>query len=174
MRIKQNSLDKCSGYHRVEVVLEVERSTIDLFHNSRCGYRAQYYHSIRNGELANEYTVRMLAPRAKFLAVTANITLPWTWVEKSLSDRQAKVWIHQGRWIREKRKSDRNFCVQRWAANLESPHPTVRKKALWGSLSAFGETKIDIKGGYVDSNGLPLGKSLKPDRSREIFELGFT
>jgi hypothetical protein len=171
--IKKNRLDKRPDYHRVVIVLETASSAVDLFHNSRRGYRAQYYLGVRNGERANEYAVRALTPKVKEL-FAGKKTSPWTWVEKSLSNSEAKIWIHQGLWFRYRRISDRIICIPRWASHLQSLQRDDRKKALWGSLSASGESRIDIKGGFVDSNGNSLGGSLKPSRGQQIYELGFT
>lgn len=170
---KQETLDNRPAYQRVVIVLETEPKAVDLFHNSRCGYRAQYYRSVANGERANEYAVRTLLPKVKELLAGKEM-LPWAWVEKSLSDSEAKVWIHQGPWLRYRRISDRKICIQRWVSKLQSPERCDRKKALWGSLSASGEKRIDIKGGFVDSNGNPLGGSLKPSRGHQIHDFGFT
>src|SRR4051794_6595201 len=54
-------------YHRVVLVLDAEPEAVALFHNSRCGYRAQYYHSVENGERANEFAIRALTPKIKEL-----------------------------------------------------------------------------------------------------------
>lgn len=147
----------------------------DQFHNSKCGYRAQYFHSICNGEAANAYTLLTLAPRIKqLLTGHEKRTCPWWWVEKSLLDGEAKVWIHQGAWLRQRRNSDRNLHVPRWRAKCGSSDSSCRKKALWGSLTPADEPNLDIKGGFLDLQGTPLGNSLKPSRSTDIHNYGFT
>ena len=171
--IKKEKYDSQPKWHRVVIVLKTDALAVDLFHNSRCGYRAQYYFSIENGELANEYAVRILASKIKELSTCAK-TLQEACMWKSLSDAQAKVWIHQGLWFRYRQISDRNICIQRWASSLQSENFFDRKRALWGSLSATGENKLDIKGGFVDSNGSPLGVSHKPSRGQSIHDFGFT
>lgn len=159
------------SYYRVWIAVTMDLETLDLFHNSRCGYRAQYFYSVENGELANAYTLQVLAPGIrKMLSGRQKRTCPWWWVEKSLLDREAKVWIHQGSWLRQRRNSDRNLCIQRWMVNA----PSARRKALWGSLIPAGESNLDIKGGYVNLQGASFGTTLKPCRGIDIHKFGFT
>ncbi len=174
---KPGQSDHCPGFHRVEIKLATSPKTVDLFHNSRCGYRAQYYLGVKTGEQANRYVIRGLLPRLEELVSgDEESTCPWMWAKKSLLDREAKVWIHQGVWLRLQRKVDRNLNVQRWteACLNAEPGSRDRKLARWGSLAPAKETRIDIKGGYIDLSGTPLGKSLKPTRSEDIHRLGFT
>lgn len=163
----------CPAYHRVVLVLDAEPEAVALFHNSRCGYRAQYYHSVQNGERANEFAIRMLIPKVKEL-LAGGERLKWALVEKSLSSSEAKVWIHQGLWLRYRPLSDRKILVQRWVSKLKSPLRCDRKKAMWGMLCASGENKIEIKGAFVDADGIQLSVSLKPFRGEQIHEFGFT
>jgi hypothetical protein len=162
-----------SVYHRVVLVLDVEPEAVALFHNSRCGYRAQYYHSVQNGERANELAVRTLIPKVKEL-LAGGERAKWALVEKSLSSSEAKVWIHQGFWLRYRPLSDRKILVQRWVSKLKSPLRCDRKKAMWGTLCASGENRIEIKGAFVDADGTQLSVSLKPFRGEQIHEFGFT
>ena len=171
--IKKEMLDCRPDYHRVAIILKTDPKAVDLFHNSRCGYRAQYYYCVENGESANAYTVKTLALKIKEILANKE-ALPWVWVEKSLLDSDAKVWIHQGSWFRQRRISDRNICIQHWTSKLKSADACDRKIALWGTLSATGENRINIKGGFVDSNGEPLGISLKLKRGQQIHDFGFT
>src|SRR5688572_33286648 len=57
---KRRNIDYHRSYYRAEVTLRLNAATVDLFHNSATGYRAQYYKAVRNGELANEYAVHKL------------------------------------------------------------------------------------------------------------------
>jgi hypothetical protein len=156
------------------VTLSANPSTIDLFHNAPGGYRAQYYRSIGNGDRANAYAVRQLMPLIRRLLVgQGKRTCPWGWVEKSLQDSDAKVWIHQGRWWRHAKREDRHLAVARWVAEQSSRQRERRRKAGWAALAAHSETRIDVKGGFIMLSGVPLG-GLKPNRARDVHELGFT
>jgi len=107
---------KDPAYSRVVVTLTMDSKIVDLFHNSVCGYRAQYYYSAKNGERANRYATKLLAQRATELLSGKNKrTCPLWAVKMSLSDIHAKVWIHQGPWLRLKPYIDRNLIVKRWA-----------------------------------------------------------
>src|SRR5262245_11731697 len=44
-------------YRRAVFTIAIAREIVDLFHNSCCGYRAQYYESPELGEQANKYAV---------------------------------------------------------------------------------------------------------------------
>jgi len=163
-------------YYRIVMELEMDSKTVDLFHNSVCGYRAQYYCSVENGERANKYATKLLASLVtKSLSGKSELECPLWLVEKSLSDVHAKVWIHQGRWLRNARIKDRNLQVKRWVDQQQlSPDKKKRKKARWASLTPDRETRIDLKGAYFTIDGKPLGVSTKPCRGCEIHEYGFT
>src|ERR1051326_7050118 len=82
---KRAALRCCPGYFRVEVTLEMSASIVDLFHSSAGGYRAQYFHSVKNGEAANEYAVQQLVPRVvELLNGRQKRTCALWWVERSL------------------------------------------------------------------------------------------
>jgi len=161
-------------YFRALLTVGVDPLTVALFHNSSTGYRAQYYSSVANGECANWYAVRTLVPRLKELLLgREKRTCPWSWVEKSLLDPEAKLWIHQGRWLRPARRDDRKLFVARWVEQQANPDVKRRKKAIWAALAPCNEMRIDVKGGFLTLDGTPLGK-LKPTRAMDIHELGFT
>ena len=160
---------------RAVIRLEMESELVDLFHNSASGYRAQYYYGVRAGEQANQYAVKTLVPHImELLAAQENLTSPLWWVKKSLMARQAKLWIHQGRWLHNARMSDRNLQLQRWIDNLNSSDASTRKKARWGSLAPMEETKIELKGAFLMLDGTPLAGIVKPSRARDIRDFGFT
>ena len=50
-------------YYRIVIKLKMDFETVDIFHNSICGYRAQYYHSVKKGESANRYVTQLLSLR---------------------------------------------------------------------------------------------------------------
>lgn len=168
---KRAGLRDYAGYYRAEVTLEVDAALVDLFHNSAAGYRAQYYHSIKTGESANEYAVRQLVPRVRqLLDGVRKRTCPAGWVERSLLHREAKLWIHQGPWLRHPKKSDAQLGVRRWLAYKWNE----KHKQLWPRLTPGNETRVDLKGAPLTLEGIPLMKSAKPNRARQIFESGYT
>jgi hypothetical protein len=87
---------------RACVKLKCRAETISLFHSSRSGYRAQYYSSVAGGEQANRFALAVLVPRVReLLRGKEKRGCSWSWMEKSLLDPTAKIWIHQGPWLRQ-------------------------------------------------------------------------
>jgi hypothetical protein len=168
---KRKKIRDFPGYYRVEITLKVAAETVDLFHNSAAGYRAQYYRSAKTGEIANKYAIRQLAPRVmEMLDGMHKRTCPSWWMGKSLVHSKAKLWIHQGRWLLLARLSDRNLIVNRWF----NSNPTKKKRRLWATLTPMNETRIDLKGAPLTLDGRPLTISLKSGRSKDIHAVGYT
>ena len=174
LSISREQARRKPGYFRILVTLKVDPSTVDLFHNGARDYRAQYYSSIRTGERANVYALKILARRIVELSqMRPKRTCPPNFVARSIANPDAKLWIHQGHWLRHARLPDSRLFVARWMKQQRSPDAKQRKKARWASLAPGVECRIDIKGAYFRLDGAPLG-SLKPGRSSEIHRLGFT
>lgn len=170
---KREKLDSRRLY-RVVIILKMNSAMVDLFYNSAYGYRAQYYHNVKNGERANNYAIKKLTPRIKeLLTGRGKLTCPWWWVERSLSSPDAKLWIHQGRWLRTARRSDRNIYTWRNRLHI-SPSTSGKKKLVRGSLCPKDETQIVVKGGFLTLAGAPNKKKLKPHRGKDIHDFGFT
>lgn len=162
------------GFSRARITLSCSASVISLFHSARTGYRAQYYFSTACGDRANAFALKLLVPRVhKLLRGFEKRTCALWWIERSLLDPAAKVWIHQGDWLRLNRRIERNLCVRRWTRAQSNNNRKRRKKARWSMFTPQHEDRLELKGGFVSPAGEPLD-SLKPDRSRELHELGFT
>jgi hypothetical protein len=163
-------------YYRIVVHLEMNSKLVDSFHNSNFGYRAQYFSSKKNGENANRYALTILTPVILAqLRKKHKYTCPLDWVEKSLNGKFAKIWIHQGRWLLHKKKSDRNLLVKRWqSSGSDNLNKNNKKRVVWGSLTPESEKIVDIKGSFITLAGTNLGNDLKPLRSHCLNELGFT
>lgn len=159
---------------RACVKLKCRAETISLFHSSRSGYRAQYYSSVTSGEQANRFALAVLVPRVgKLLRGKEKRGCSWSWMEKSLLDPTAKIWIHQGPWLRANARRDRSLFVKRWLRAQADKHKDRRKKARWAMLTPSSEACLQLKGGFVSLSGMPVG-SFKETRSRDLHELGFT
>jgi hypothetical protein len=164
-----------TDFWRIVVTLEIDAVTVDRFHNSASGYRAQYFCGVRIGETANRYAVKTLLPRVmELIAGNPKHTCPHSWIKKSLDSAQSKLWIHQGRWLRHAKREDRYLRVQRWMQALASEDISDKKKAKWGCLAPSHETKIVMKGAFVNSDGIRLRNKQKPSRSRDIRNFGFS
>jgi len=159
---------------RACVKLKCRAETISLFHSSRSGYRAQYYSSVTGGEQANRFALAVLVPRVgELLRGKEKRGCSWSWMEKSLLDPTAKIWIHQGPWLRANARRDRSLFVKRWLRAQADKHKDRRKKARWAMLTPSSEACLELKGGFVSLSGMPVG-FFKETRSRDLHELGFT
>ena len=162
------------GHFRAVVTLKVHAIALDLFYNGASGYRAQYYQAAALGTLANRFALDHLLPAVTAAVIAANKrTCPAAWVEKSLCDPDAKLWPHQGVWLRYARKTDQNLLVERWLARQDDPDKTLRKRAKRSMLTPAEEYLIELKGGFLSPGGSPLG-TFKPKRSQDLHELGYT
>lgn len=164
----------CPFYYRLIATLQcVSSDPIVQFHSASSGYRAQYYLAPTLGEDANRFAVAKIGKALmEILASGAKRTCASPWLEKSIGDSEAKVWIHQGAWLRAPRASDKLLRVTRWNKSLAAEKVT-RKRARYAELIPWTETRIDFKGGFVTLSGKPLG-SLKPNRAETIHKQGFT
>lgn len=159
----------CRDYKRTKVILLLNKATVDLFHNSKNGYRAQYYYSIENGEAANSYLLEKLSCLI-FRQKSNDCLMP------SLMHPDAKIWIHEGIWLRPPggMKIHRNLNVARWCKETE-------KWAHWSKLTPL-EEKIEIKGAYLNKDGNEVPKELVSEfrmkasaiRSKRLYKYGYT
>lgn len=173
---KKQKHPRYHSYHRINLTIGVTANIVDLFHNSNAGYRAQYYHSTGNGESANFYLIQEICPVIlRSLWNRHKSTCPPSFIEASLFGVNAKVWIHQGRWLRTKPLRDRKLFPKRWKdISNRKPNKKQTELLIWGSLIARGETRIDIKGDYIKTGYLHLNRVTKPNRAEDIHYYGFT
>jgi hypothetical protein len=166
-------IKRFSGHCRAVINLSLSSQTVDLFHNGAGGYRAQYYLDIDLGETTNHYAIDSLIPRLRHLYADAQKRRwPWERLETSLMHSDAKIWIHEGPWT-DTPATGLNLAVERWRSN-KSPHIMKRFGAWWAELTPEDQNCLGLKGGCLDGNGAPGNIYLKPCRSRDIHELGFT
>lgn len=161
---------------RVVVTVETAPRLVHLFHNSRAGYRAQYYSSSELGEQANRYAVEQLTPIVlRQLHQAHKRSCPLDFVEASLSGLRTKVWIHQGLWLRAAANADCLLYPDHWAACAKrAKGKNARKKLRWGSLAPKVETRLEIKGTVLSPDGLEVTAAFKRRRGFEIHNFGFT
>ena len=173
VQVRRNRAKTAAGYFRASVRVRVLRRSCTVFHSARSGYRAQYYDSVANGERANAFAVSALVA-----AIRAQLTdtrlMTKDWMERSLLGRHAKVWVHQGHWLRQSRRRDQLLLVRRWTRELDSEDKKRRKLARWARLVPHQETAIDIKGAFLTMDGKSLTSNSKPARGSQIHDLGFT
>ncbi len=164
-----------SGLKRVWIDLSLPPQTVDLFHSGASGYRAQFYLGVQQGEAANRYLIESLLPRLKCLCV-ARPKQGWHWefIEASLCHRDAKIWIHEGAWLTDIRPTDRNLTVNYWEQNADKITLQHRFEPIWAKLTPESETQLEFKGGCVDMTFKAIDAQLKPSRSQELHDHGYT
>ena len=174
-KYKRNHVKAHAGARRAVVEIRLSPEVMDLFHNGAGGYRAQFYLGVSHGEAANRYVIDSLLPSVRDAVVQRSKRgCPWGLVKASLCDPDAKAWIHQGLWIRSKKLIDRNLNVERWQHNGTTMSLRKQLLPIWALLTPECETRLQLMGGSVDSKFRSLNVQLKPDRSQELYDLGFT
>ena len=157
------------GYRRVSVVIPISNST--LFHqlmNGPTGYRAHYAKGIAAGEDFNRKLVEAIAPL--FIQSEQLCQFDHLLCQRSLLGCFSKIWF-------SKDITDQNYehhflelaevlIVPQWQAYWKQfPKP-------WKGLLAPESASIVLNGTFVSDNGIVYEQ--KPERSKELFESGWT
>ena len=158
-------------YHRAVVTLELPSTLVDVFHSGCAGIRAQYYRSPDFGDRAKRYAIaRLMSVIERALRTSED----WPWIKESLTHHDAKVWVHEGTWFRQRQKGERRLRVARWIKARPSGSRRERRKRRWAMLTPTTETRLEVKGAFLDDQSVWFGRSSKPRRAREIHENGYT
>jgi hypothetical protein len=161
------------GLHRYVITLSANRRTIDLWHNSCGGYRAQYYLKPAIGDSANTYAADFLKAATEHLIQRDRFRKRyWPLVAKSICHPETRLWIHQGRW--GAKLPDRVLQVLRWQDHREVDCAKVTKRRNWGALMPANEFRPALKGQWLNKDGSPVSGKPKADRARQINRYGFT
>jgi len=164
------------GCVRASFLLSVAPSAYDGFFNSPVGYRAQYCLGRADGELANRRTIEALrAKLMEYAKLQATGTFDLSRIAASLDAADAKIWIDESEsvhsdtleihidylpWIERARRAD--------ATQEEEVVSAVR-----GVLAPVG-TRLEVKGGWLSSDGSERRDPIKARRGEEIAMNGFT
>lgn len=147
---------------------------VDVFHNSASGVRAQCLHSVSLGRQALDYARDELRSRAIELLQDRGLTRALRdFAHLSLGDDSAKVWIHQGTWVRHARADVHDLRIAKWEGCV--PVSEAEAKLLrYGSKAPEKPALIDILGGLYDEIG--TAKPGKPPLHRpdQVHRFGFT
>lgn len=176
MRITHEKGDNTKrGLHRWVITLIANPHTIDLWHNSRGGYRAQYYVDPAIGDAANTYACRALVSVAQRLIEQDNYRKHfWSRAAKSVCHSQTRVWIGQGLWLRHARCVDQVLHVSRWQQPNHHNCGKASKLRKWGALAPSDERRIVLKGQWLDNDGSAISEPPKASRAKQINRYGFT
>ena len=164
------------GFHRYVLTFAIDPCTIDLWHNSRGGYRAQYYIDAALGDEANAYAVESIASLAEALMPADKRRRHlWPAAAKSICHPWARAWIHQGHWFRHWRREDRLLRVSRWQDNARHAIcKKVSKFVNWAMLIPCIEDGLVIKGQWLTADGLASPEPPKAKRAQQLYKYGFT
>lgn len=160
-------------YKRLSLRLTAHAPAVDLFHNGRGGYRAQYFGSTAAGDAANAYAFPRLLARALSLAGTG-LGSSRAHVLAGAIEHGGKLWIKEGWWTRPAR---RQLVVPRWREKHPLPDIDAKKATTlmrYGAAAPELETRLVLKGEWVDALGAPPLKPLKSGRGDRIRLYGFT
>ena len=123
---------------RVIVVIPLTADTFDDLINGRCGYRAQYYFSVSDGEHFNKALVTSLSGAAKQIFESGPKSPGWPVVERSIMGPDSKIGVNgDAEPFRDAPKGE--FSPRRWAHRahtiwLRAPlpqHPGIELKGTW-------------------------------------------
>ena len=147
---------------------------VDVFHNSASGVRAQCLYSVNLGRQALDYARDHLRSRA--IELLEDRGLPRAlrdFAHISLLDDSAKVWIHQGKWVRHARADVHELQVAKWD-NCVPNNADEAKLLRYGSKAPKSPALIDLLGGLYKEDG--TAKAGKPPLHRpdQVHRFGFT
>jgi hypothetical protein len=174
LTIKREVFNDCPNTYRFEIVIKLKPKIVDLFHNSASGYRAQYFNSVENGEKANLYAIKTIFDKLmNLISKNPKRTCPKEVVREALANRHAKIWIHQGKWLILRRKSERNLTPKRWLNEIPK-NDKDKKRKLWAKLTPNDETRLKLKSALVKEDGTLLDWNHKPNRGNDIHNFGYS
>lgn len=153
---------RLKGCHRAAFLVEVAAHVYDAFFNSPVGYRAEFAASIIRGETANRCLLMRLED--KLLTVASFDAVARECVEKSLHAIDAKIWIYES-----------EVEAQLGHDGPEILYPPWQRASTTevGLLAPVG-TKLEIKGGWVDTSFGERRDPYKSGRSSEIHSTGYS
>ena len=158
------------GKLRWWVKMVASAEAIDLWHNARGGYRAQYYVNAALGDDANAFAHRVLAPTAvRLIQRDPYGQRFFPEGAASIAHAATRLWVHQGLWLHYGRKADGRLYVRRWLDNARAG----AKLSRWAPLTPRDETGLVLKGQWID-NGEPVAMVPKSGRGRQLHRFGFT
>jgi hypothetical protein len=169
--------DRLRGCVRAEFLLHVDLYIYDGFFNSPVGYRAQYCLGSGIGEHANRQIIDVLRPALITLAQSMTTpTFGSEHVAMSLDATDAKIWIDES--------ESGSEPPQQLQVHINYPPWVERAKrgdalqedefirAVRGVFAPLG-TFLEIKGGWVDGDGLEKRDPVKAHRSKDIAINGY-
>jgi len=154
---------RLKGCYRASFLVRVSLSTYDAFFNSPVGYRAQYALAPSTGERANRQLLFLLEQRLLAFAIVRGEKSE-SLLLTSLRSTQAKIWIYEREVEAQLGGNEAAILYQPWMKNsLDGA----------GLLAPVGQY-IEVKGGWLDTQGNERIDPAKTARSDDIHNFGFS
>lgn len=154
---------RLKGLRRASFLLDVVPDTYDVFFNSSVGYRAQYAMSADHGRRANRILIdRLTTSLIAHVLKAEPDTIPD--VITSLAATDAKVWILESEVELQMGSIQPAIHYTQWEAASEDGA---------GLLAPLG-SRLEVKGGWLDSDGQVQRDPCKARRSEEIHAVGYS
>lgn len=155
--------ERLRGCHRASYLLQVSPDAYDAFFNSPVGYRGQFARNVHVGEAANRELLNELADN--LLDFESNQRPPSTQLLKlSLKATDAKVWIFE--------KEVENHLGDDTPEIFYEPWQRATSDGV--GLRAPVGRHLEVKGGWLDTQGREHRDPYKASRSEDIRRLGFS
>ena len=150
-----------AGCRRASFEVHVGHDLYDAFFNAPVGYRGQFARSETCGEATNRQVIERL--RSQLLRVaTEHQTADVAHVAASLDGPQAKMWIVESEVDEQLTDPAPSLIYEPW--EFEAPDGQ-------GLRTPYG-TKLEVKGAWVDGNGITVFNPGKSHRSSHINRTG--
>jgi hypothetical protein len=169
--------NRLRGCTRASFLLFSDHVTYDAFFNSPAGYRAQYCHGRETGERANRWILNALKDALiEFAKPNVNATFSIDRIAASLAADDAKIWIDENE---PSSFPSNDFEIHinygPWVDRAKRANASQEEEfigAIRGVLAPSG-TRLEVKGGWIDSNGSEQHDPFKDNRSEMIALNGF-
>jgi hypothetical protein len=151
------------GCNRASFLIKVPRAIYDAFFNSPNGYRGQYACAPTTGETANRRLLTSLEPKL-LSAALAQDQVKREGIVASLRGSDAKIWIDEAEVEDQLCDEPPGISYAPWEFNWPDG---------MGLRTPVG-TLLEVKGGWLDPNGVERRDPIKAPRSLHIFERGYS
>jgi hypothetical protein len=162
-RWKDFENERLRGCYRAEYALRFDQDTYDAIFNAPVGLCAQYARSPTHGDAANRRVITMLASRLLTFSDALHVARR-SQIEWSLSGSQAKVWIDEAEAESQLGAVQAQILYKPWQTNSETGVGLLAPRA----------TRLEVKGGWVDSDGTVVLDPVKYTRNEDIHREGYS
>ncbi|WP_137893075.1 hypothetical protein [Ramlibacter sp. 2FC] len=149
-----------AGCNRASVLLSVPKPIYDAFYNAPVGIRGQYARSETAGEQADRFLIDQ--HESELMCALARCTkAPRDLLQRSLRAKQAKTWIKETE--SDTDEGDEGIVYEPWEREAISRD---------GLRTPVG-TLLEVKGGWIDAQGMERLNPTKTHRSYTLHRTGY-